>query len=116
MTEHWRHTPRFPDPPKEKPKPPSGDAKTPGELLHAMGLRICDADSQNPWTVAEVALEAIAAAGWQVVPKEPTQEMDNAASDKLDWGPPGYWDAAEGSADPSKCWRLMLAAAPKVTP
>ena len=58
---------------------------------------------------AEATLAAIRAAGWAVVPQEPTNEMLWAAR-SADWdAPPERLTWADG-------YRLMLAAAPGVKP
>lgn len=49
-------------------------------------------------------IDALEAAGWQIVPKMPTQSMLEA-----------YYDAVGGSLGLNG-WEAMLAAAPKVTP
>lgn len=79
---------------------------TADELIDAMGTRIDDMDS-NPWNSARAALAAIDAAGWQVVPKEPIEEMVAAG-----WASNGHFS----DSSPLQVWQAMLAAAPKVTP
>lgn len=44
------------------------------------------------------------AAGREIVPKEPTEDMDNVG-----------WLSYESDGDPSRIYRAMLAAAPEVT-
>lgn len=61
-----------------------------------------DQDGRDYWVEdARAALRSIDAAGWQLMPKKPTEDMWNAIN--------SAWGAEE-------CWANLLAAAPKVVP
>jgi hypothetical protein len=71
-----------------------------GERYMAAGSLVNDAIRH-----ARAALAAIDAAGFAIVPKEPTEEMETA-----------YWRAQGMDRAPcDQTWDAMLAAAPKVT-
>jgi hypothetical protein len=90
------------------------------DLVEAVAQAIL---SHNPtWKDATVearaALAAIEAAGWRVVPAEPTAEMWNgwiSVNHEYDLVTQhAYFDGDSGNWH--ACWDAMLAAAPKVTP
>jgi hypothetical protein len=66
--------------------------------------------------LATAVQSALLAAGYVIVPREPTEAMIDAAFDQMDWGPSGYFDAPQGSSDAAKCWAVMLDVALKDKP
>lgn len=72
-------------------------------LLDSMAL--AHRTTENGWGNAEVILSALSAAGYAVVPKEPTWEMLEAAES-------AYFSGYTGTptAMPEDVWRAMLAA------
>lgn len=61
---------------------------------------------------ARAALRPVIPEGWQLVPKEPTEEMKMAFHSANEW----YENGCDGNRDitsPSYQWRSMLAAAPQ---
>ena len=100
------------------------------ELLEAMArvLAVAEARRRFKWTpegkildemvpgflpAGRAALSAISAAGWAVVPKEPTAEMLHEAGIEVR-KPAMTIEPSRGRGDIDVAYRAMLAAAPKV--
>lgn len=67
----------------------------------------------NDSYTGQVIRERLAAAGYVIVPAEPTEEMVEAGDDAVEWDSldAGGWHII--GADAAEIWKAMLAAAPK---
>ena len=84
-------------------------------LIEAMVDAMFEADGNGapnaPWIdLARASITAIEAAGYRVVPVEPTEEMADAGTD-------ARWQSVIRDANNVReIWTAMLSAAPKVSP